>query len=104
MYTLPGFNPLLPKRDNNHSIAPEPSLRLLHRLQSPPARARRPSALSPSMAPVQWAGLPFPRQWRRSTYGILHLEEDPALVAPYYLPSISSLLPRALLQTQNFSI
>ena len=108
--SLPGFNPLLAiaKRDNNHSIAPEPSLRLLHRLQTPPRPRPRPLSVRPLSVHGTGAvgGPPFSSSVAAEHLRNIAFGRGPgaALVAPYYLPSISSLLPRALLQTQSFSI
>ena len=88
--SLPGFNPLLAKRDNNHSIAPEPSLPLLHRLQSPPAPAVLPLSVHGTGAV---GGPPFPSSVAAEHLRNIAFGRGPgaALVAPYYLPSISTL-------------
>ena len=101
--SLPGFNPLLAKRDNNHSIAPEPPLLLRHRLQSPPAR-RPPSlrpwhwcsgrALLPSLVGVGGALTEY-CIWKRTRRGV---------GCPILLVFNFYTLPRAFVQTHSVSI
>ena len=102
--SLPGFNPLLAiaKRDNNHSIAPEPSLLLLHRLQSPPAV--RPLSVHGTGAVGGRASLFLVGGggalteyciWKRTRRGV----GCPVLLALNFYA-----LPRAFVQTQSFSI